>query len=363
MSLKEYKAELQEFVNQQRTKKLTAVVMPDFFLDRLLDLSWTANEFSSLTNEVVNRKGGSIDGISQADIKGGNAVNTASALAALGIKVTPILCTSEYGLHLLKYHLKAKDIDLSHVKIFPKASVTTALELQSGSEKVNVMLRDVGSLADLSPEDFNVEDFEVIDKADYVCLFNWAGTKKYGTELAKKIFEKTKQDSKGKTYYDTADPTPNLEGIDDLIKHVFESGCVDVLSLNENEAVAYAAHLDDSLNAKRGKVSFADLALEAARVLSKRFSARIDLHTTAFSASLKNTSEVVVPTFEVNVVRATGAGDAWNAGNVFGDGNGFSDGCRLMVANAVSACYLSNAEGEHPSLSKILSFINENVQG
>jgi sugar/nucleoside kinase (ribokinase family) len=361
MSLNEYKVELHNFLGQKQNKILSAVVMPDFFLDRLLDLPWTPDEFSKISAHVVNRKGGTIDGISQQDIKGGNAVNTASALAALGIKVTPILCTSSYGLHLLNYHFKG-GVDLSHVKVFPKASVTTAFELKAGQGKVNVMLRDVGSLADFGPEDLDAEDYAVIDKADYVCLFNWAGTKTHGTALAKKVFGKTKQVGKGKTYYDTADPMPNKAGIVDLMQTVLETSDVDMLSLNENEAVAYASLLDGSIEEKRCKESFNDLALEAARILSKHFSARIDLHTTSFSASLKGNSEVVVPTFKVNVVRATGAGDAWNAGNVFGDGNGLSDGCRLMLANAVSACYLSDSAGVHPSLAKLEEFINNYVQ-
>ena len=85
--------------------------------------------------------------------------------------------------------------------------------------------------------------------------------------------------------------------------------------------------------------------MEAARILAKLLPARIDLHTTAFSATLKGKSEVVVPTFKVKVFRATGAGDAWDAGNILGDQNGLSDECRLMLANAVSACYLSDPDG------------------
>ena len=96
--------------------------------------------------------------------------------------------------------------------------------------------------------------------------------------------------------------------------------------------------------------------MEAARVLAKHFSARIDLHTTVFSATLKGKQEVVVPTFKVKVLRATGAGDAWNAGNILGDHNGLSDECRLMLANAVSACYLSDADGMHPTKEKLASF-------
>jgi sugar/nucleoside kinase (ribokinase family) len=362
MALAEYKIELQNFLNQNERKILSAVVMPDFFLDRLLDLPWYAEEFQKMIADVTARKGGSIDGLPQVDIKGGNAVNTASALAALGVKVTPIICTSNYGLHLLKYHFKDGGIDLSHVKIVSKASITTAFELKTDGGKINVMLRDVGDLADFSPENLDEGDYAAIDSADYVCLFNWAGTKKFGTALARKVFEKAKA-GKAKTYCDTADPLPNRDGINELIKTVLTTNNVDILSLNENEAVCYASLLDNSIEARKGKIGFTELALEAARILSRHFPARIDLHTTTFSASLKGTSEVVVPASKVKVLRATGAGDAWNAGNVLGDANGLSDGCRLMLANTVSACYLSDPDGRHPSLSKLASFLSANVQG
>jgi len=99
--------------------------------------------------------------------------------------------------------------------------------------------------------------------------------------------------------------------------------------------------------------------MESARVLAKNMSARIDLHTTAFSATLKGNTEIVVPAFKIQVLRATGAGDSWTAGNIIGDHNGFSDQCRLTLANAVSACYLSDPEGKHPTWTKLYSFLKE----
>ncbi len=133
---------------------------------------------------------------------------------------------------------------------------------------------------------------------------------------------------------------------------------MDILSLNENEAVTYASILDKSIISAQKRLPFADLAMNAARVLAKRLPARIDLHTTAFSATLMGKKETVVPTFKITTLRATGAGDAWNAGNILGDANKFSDESRLTLANAVSACYLSDQTGSHPTRTKLLEFIN-----
>ncbi|MCL4430197.1 MAG: carbohydrate kinase family protein [Chloroflexi bacterium] len=358
MSLAACKTELQSFL-EKNPKECKVVVMPDFFLDRLINLDWDALEFSRLVAKVAKRKGGSLDGIRQTDLRGGNAINVASALTSLGAKVTPIVCTSEFGLQQIKYHFKNTPIDTSHIKKHGKASITTALEFKNKDEKANVMLRDLGALADFGPANLGENDYALIEAADYVCLFNWAGTLKFGTELAQAIFHRAKRSGKGKTYFDTADPTPKAKAIPDLMDKVLKTDKVDILSLNENEAITYASLLDESLKEKKERLGFAELAMEAARVLAKHLPARIDLHTTVFSATLKGKHEVVVPTFKVKVLRATGAGDAWCAGNILGDHNGLSDECRLMLANAVAACYLSDADGLHPTKEKLSTFLRK----
>lgn len=356
MLLAQCRNELLSFLKEDH-EKLDVVVMPDFFQDRLINLECDATHFSSIITDVAKRKGGSIDGIAQTDIRGGNAVNTASALAALGAKVTPIVCADKLGFQQIKFHLENYSVDLSHVKIAEKASLTTALELTTKNGKANVMLRDLGALADFGPSDLTENDYELIENADYVCLFNWAGTKKYGTVLAETVFYRAKAKGKAKTYYDTADPTPNKDKIPALMEKVLNTPQVDILSLNENEAICYASLLNGTIEANQRTLSFDELAMEAARSLAKHLPARIDLHTTAFSATVTKKKEVIVPAFKVKVLRATGAGDAWNAGNILGDGNALSDECRLALANAVAACYLADAEGMHPTRRKLVEFI------
>jgi sugar/nucleoside kinase (ribokinase family) len=352
----DYKNEMLRFLKENHEKR-DVIVMPDFFHDRLINLDCDAACFSSMIADVAKRKGGSIDGIAQTDMRGGNAINTASALAALGAKVTPIVCTNKLGFQQIKFYLERYRVDLSHIKIAEKASLTTALELKTENGKANVMIRDLGALADFGPLDLTDRDYELIENADYICLFNWAGTKKYGTALAETVFRRAKAKGKGKTYYDTADPTPNRDKIPELMEKVLKTRQVDVLSLNENEAICYAAILNDEISEQHGKRRFDELAMDAARVLAKHLPARIDLHTTAFSATFTKKNEIIVPAFKVKALRATGAGDAWNAGNILGDGNALSDECRLALANAVSACYLSDPEGMHPTRRKLVEFI------
>jgi sugar/nucleoside kinase (ribokinase family) len=359
--------ELCEFLKEPNAiKEVNVVVMPDFFLDRLISVNSDVTAFSKLLKGVAERKGGSIDGIRQVELRGGNAVNTASALATLNAKVTPIVCTSQLGLQLIKLCLKSLELDFSHIRIFDKTSITTAIEFETGNGKTNVMLRDIGALASFGPHHLDKEDFKAIEDADYVCVFNWAGTRLFGTELAETVFSRVKDRGKGKTYYDTADPTPNEEGVPKLVERVFRKKLVDILSVNESEAFCYASQLSDEAGELRKSLKFDELAKECARILASHLSARIDLHTTSFSASFTRKSEVVVPAFNVPVLRATGAGDAWNAGNILGDDHGLPDGCRLALANAVAAYYISNREGTHPTRKQLTKFcekLNKNLIG
>jgi len=339
-------------------KKVNVVVMPDYFMDRLINLGFDSQAFCSTVSSIVQRKGGSVDQVAQTDQRGGNAVNVASALLALGANVTPIICTSTLGLEQIRFHLKHYSADLSHVKTFPEASMTTALEFATGDGKVNVMLRNLGSLANFGPADLTEADYEVVEKADYVCLFNWAGTRKHGTALTERVFARAKK-GRCKTYLDTADPLPNKENIPELMEKVLAGGHVDILSVNENEAVTYASKLSSKIEESRGKVEFNELALLSAQILAQRLHARIDLHTTTFAATVTKERPFFVPAFKIEVLRATGAGDAWDAGNLIGDANGLSNEARLSLANAVSACYLSDPDGVHPNRQKLIRFLEK----
>lgn len=346
---------MQRFL-KSKTEEFNVVVMPDFFLDRLINLKCNIKRFSETLENVARRKGGCIDGIEQTELRGGNAINTASALAALDVKVVPIACTSMLGLQIVKFFLEPLGVDLSHIKTSKRLSITTAMELESDNGKVNVMLRDTGALANFGRHHLDNYDFETIENADYVCVFNWAGTRRYGTELAKTIFRHVKIKGKSKTYYDTADPTPNKEKIPELVKNVLRGKDLDILSANENEAVLYASQLSHETKKLGKKLKFQELAKESARILASHISARVDLHTTSFSATFTKKRETFAPAFKVPVLRATGAGDAWNAGNILGDAYELSDDCRLTLANAVAAYYISNPNGMHPTRKQLMKF-------
>ena len=341
-------------------RSFTVAVMPDFFLDRLVSWNSTLKEFSTLISKVASQKGGSIDNVTQMDLIGGNAINTASALAALDAEVSPIVCTNKLGLKLLELHLQRLGIDLSHVKINDQASITTALEFTQNGENRNVMLRDLGSLAKLHPRDLSEKDFTLLKEVDYVCVFNWAGTQAHGTEIAKRVFSFVKAEGAGKTYYDTADPLPKKQKIPELIEEILRSqNLIDILSLNENEAMTYAKYLapEQFKELRKSHEPTPIFAKKCAEILSHQLPSRIDLHTTSFSATFKKDESTAAPTFETKTLRATGAGDAWNAGNIYADANHFPDDLRLIFSNAVAAYYLSSPLGKHPTLEQLQKFL------
>jgi sugar/nucleoside kinase (ribokinase family) len=81
------------------------------------------------------------------------------------------------------------------------------------------------------------------------------------------------------------------------------------------------------------------------------------LHTTGFSATFTREGEAIVLAFKIPVLRATGAGDAWNAGNILGDALGLSEGGRLTLANAAAAYYVSSSDGMHPTRKQLTKFL------
>ncbi|MGH9998740.1 MAG: hypothetical protein ACRD90_02630, partial [Nitrosopumilaceae archaeon] len=63
----------------------SVVVLNDFFLDRIIKIQNIATLYDLISKK--SQLGGSIRGIPQIDLKGGNATNVAYALAKLGAPV------------------------------------------------------------------------------------------------------------------------------------------------------------------------------------------------------------------------------------------------------------------------------------
>lgn len=338
--------------------KIKIVLMPDFFLDHLVTYKGTLDSFKTDVTRIAEQRGGNIPNTEQIIQRGGNATNTASALSALGMSPYIISRTSPLGLSLLQ-HFVDENVDLSHVKTNGKMALTTALELEYDKRKVNIMLGDPGSVADFSFNNLTEDDLKIIKEADYVCVFNW-NLNLRGTELASKVFELAKKEGKGKTFFDTGDPSPRKGEINDLMEKVLVTNSVDVISLNENEALWYASYFDKRISKRRKNTRPVDLAIECARILHDNLSTRIDLHTAEYTATFSQ-KECIVQTFAVPIQRVTGAGDAWNAADIYGEIMRLNDAQRLLFANAAAAYHISNPEGKHPTRDTVINFLKNKL--
>ena len=345
------RAELDELIHELSLPRAEprVLVLPDFFLDVIVTYGAELARFISDVEEAAGRGGGSLSFKSHRLMRGGNAANTASALAMLGAKVRLATRTSQLGLKLLRLLLPSS-VDLSLARGDGDLSTTVALEVEVGGRLCNIMISDPGSLADYGPEDLAPGVHEAIASSSYVCIFNWASNRR-GTQLAEAVLREAKEAKEAggaKTFMDTSDPSKRAEEIPDLIRRVFKRDLLDALSVNENEARLYAKH-----------VASEDLSdpLECAEALHRELGLRVDLHTASYSATLEGGELHLAPSFNVKPLRATGAGDAWNAGDIYGWSIGLRPRLRLLLANAVAAYYISSPNASHPTKPQVADFL------
>ncbi|MDG6228759.1 MAG: carbohydrate kinase family protein [Candidatus Thermoplasmatota archaeon] len=324
-------------------KDYKVVLLPDFFIDHIVSFPDFKEGMSTIQSRFM-QGGGNIPGLTQVISQGGNAANTALALARLGVHSHLICRTDKLGIYLIEYFLKPYGVDISHAKGDGKNAYTVALEF--GKNHSNVFLQDPGSVTTFGVDDLNTQDWELIRSAHLVGVMNWSMNRK-GTYLASHVFEYAKNHDV-KTYIDTGDPSPRSMDIDDFLDTVFSKDIVDIMSLNENEIRKYSGHNQYETN---------DEIYEAGRILHQRIRSRLDVHTARCSYSITNSKQVCVDTVPLlKVYRATGAGDVWNAGNIIGELLDFSFEQRLAFANLVAACYISKKEPIPPSSDEIKGF-------
>jgi ribokinase len=78
------------------------VVMHDFFIDRIVRVDYADPDhlFNAIKGKILTG-GGSIRGLEQYEIKGGNAVNLAYALSMLNVRCRLITVADDYGSNIL----------------------------------------------------------------------------------------------------------------------------------------------------------------------------------------------------------------------------------------------------------------------
>jgi ribokinase len=325
------------------------VVMPDFFVDRIIRLESKENLFDMLT-EKAKVGGGSVRGIPTTDIKGGNAVNVAYCLAKLGAKVSLFTIADELGTTMIRQAFSQFGDKVSLRIANGRNGLTTSFEFPYDDTHVNVMVSDIGDNANFGSERISSEaDKTILKNADGVMVVNWASNLR-GTDLAEFSF---KNSPSAFHFLATADiETRKHDFRDSLVKL---AGLTDCLSINENEcnsladALGFGRLLGPSYSANEVKV--------AAKRIAERVGISTDLHTKIGSAWSNGKDTAFAHTIKVEAKRLTGAGDTWDAAAIVGYLVGLHPQERLLFANCCASLYVRDPNGEPPSMNKVFELV------
>lgn len=319
----------------------SVVVLNDFFLDRIIQIS----DIEKLYIQILEKSelGGSIRGIPQNDLKGGNATNVAYALARLGCPVTLITVADKASSHLLKDSFSEFQ-NVSLYLIDGKPGRTTSFEFSNDGKIVNVMLSDLGDNENFGPEKLGSKEQEAIRNSDAVIVANWASNKK-GTELSKFVFAKSPS---ALHFLDPADILTRASEFKDAVNEL--GPILDSLCLNENEFNILLKQYDmQGIEIQETK----KLTLE----LSKKTSVSLDLHISS-GAYWSNGKEVdYAESFLTEPYFVTGAGDVWDAANIIGYLGKLDPQERLLFANGAASLYIRNPQGVPPTLDDVLTLV------
>ncbi|HMK32360.1 MAG TPA: PfkB family carbohydrate kinase [Nitrosopumilaceae archaeon] len=318
----------------------SVVVLNDFFLDRIVKV----DDIAKLFDLILQKKnfGGSIRGIPQVDLKGGNATNVAFALARLGAPVSLITVANKTGSQIL--HDMFSEYPKSSLYVIDgKPGMTTSFEFSNNGSVVNIMLSDLGDNENFGPEKLGTKEQDAVKNADAVIVTNWASNEK-GTELSKFVFEKS---LKSLHFLDPADIQTRQGEFKMAISELAPN--LDSLSINENECNLLLKQFG------LGNIIEENETRKLITTLSESASVPIDLHT-SFGSFWSNGKETeFVKSLPTNVKFVTGAGDVWDAANILGYLANLEPKERLLFANATASLYVGNPNGIPPTMQEVLS--------
>jgi ribokinase len=326
------------------------VVMPDFFVDRIVKLR-SKEEFFGAINDKATKGGGSLRDINTLDLKGGNATNVAYCLAKLGVKVSLFTVANDIGASILKQTFSKFGDNVGLFIASGRHGLTTAFELPNeDGVKVNIMLSDVGDIINFGPDKINSPaHLESLRNADATVVVNWGSNNK-ATQLAEHAF---KSSPKALHFIDPADIESKNQDFKNSLASLAE--VTDVLSINENEYNSLAKISDltplESFSEDTSSIK------SAAKQLAEKLGLSIDLHTSKGAAWSNGSETGFVRAIRVEVKTLTGAGDAWNAADIIGYLAGLDASERLTFSNAAVSLYLRSHFAEPPTYDEVFDLL------
>ena len=291
-----------------------------------------------------------ICGVSQTEIRGGNATNLAFALSSLSAKAQLYCVGDELAASIIAHHPTNCKIKI----IEGKPGYTTAIEFPYGAGIANVMLSDVGDVSHFDGSELNRIDLVDLGESDCIALVNWACNSN-GNDLAKRVFN-LKGRKHRLNFLDPADLSGTEGRINNLLTKIIGKGLIDVVSLNENEARILARVVSVG---KLPKSYHAQDLRRISAALHENLSCTVDIHTRIGSTSSTAQETYWANSFGVVTGIVTGAGDVWDAGNIIGHLIHLEAESRLQFANACAHLYVAAGSADPPKLSAVLRFLRE----
>ena len=322
---------------------IKSTTLADVFIDRIVKVP----DLDKLVTDAKAKSsvgGGSIRGIKQTEIVGGNATNIAYALVKFGSETELFAIGDEFTRRLLD--LRFQEFDNIKINMLKgKPGFTIALETDHNNDS-NIMISDVGGIEKFNGIDITTNYLKIIEESDIVIISNWASNLD-GNQLVNEIFSAAKGSIRLLDFADLSTSTSRLQGLMDNMKN---NKIIDVISLNENECRILGKFLD----LKKISVEYTINEIKTmAADISSILGTIIDIHTPIGSCSASNGDVEFVESFPVKPMILTGAGDVWNAINILGLKKELSTINRLNLANAAAASYISEFHNGDFSLLKV----------
>jgi ribokinase len=332
-------------------------VLPDYYVDRFVRLENFTDLASAIEEKGVEGGGGSIRGIRQSEVKGGNAVNLAYALGSLGVRTNLITVANSLPAEMLRSTFqKLPQVNLQLVEGDP--GFTVAFEFRKNQRIVNVMVSDSGDVKNFDPSWLDSNHWAAIASSGLVGLVNWSAIAR-ATELTESVFDFAKQ--KGiETFFDPADVSEKADDLPELKKRVLDRGLIKYFSMNDNEARimsrTFAGH-------RLAQDYSSDDLQKTIQVLADVTGQRVDIHTHRFSMSCCGREVCVAACHKLEQKTVTGAGDVWDAADLVGYKAGLDDEERLILANGAAGLYVSREDALVPGPPEVLDFLLRNAAG
>jgi len=331
---------------QKRINALITTVLPDFYLDVIINPRMPYEKLVSEFDSVYKRGGGNLLGPKVQFIPGGNGGNVAISFAGLGAKSFFLSKTSPLGKVLIDFYMLPLGVNLITNQTGEMAS-SVIFEIPTEGQKNNVMLSSAGSVANFSSDVLTQDQWDTLTQSDVIVITNAQNL--VLEDLAEGILNKIQ--GKGIISIDFSDLTPHKHRIDAFHNKILShpKRIPDFIMGNENEFLLLS----------RDSASSPSLATKA---LSQDYpSIKFGLHQAKHAELWQNGEKLADEScFEIQVLFATGAGDSWHAGFLSAYKMGFNYSDAIKFANAVAGYKIST--GKVATLRELYSFVEYTKQ-